>query len=96
MQISATTMAEAALHLKERLKSVSPCLPVDDVVRSVEYYRDVPGFHFDCDWGEPGCAVILLRDSIEISLSNPAGSGFVPPNRKIHAETAWDSLYLGE
>jgi hypothetical protein len=42
VQISATTMAEAALHLQ--LKSVSPCLLVDDVVKSAEYYRDVLGF----------------------------------------------------
>ena len=35
-------MAEAALHLQ--LKSVSPCLLVDDVVKSAEYYRDVLGF----------------------------------------------------
>lgn len=40
-------MAEAALHLKEQLKSVSPCLLVDDVVKSAEYYRDTLGFHFD-------------------------------------------------
>lgn len=37
-------MAEAALHPKERFKSVSPCFLVDDVVKSAEYYRDVLGF----------------------------------------------------
>ena len=86
-------MAEAAPHLKERLKSVSPCLLVADVVKSVEYYRDVPGFHFDGYWGEPACVVILLRDSIEISLSKPGGSGFVRLNRKMHAEAAW-TVYI--
>jgi predicted enzyme related to lactoylglutathione lyase len=87
----ATAMAEAAPRVKEQLKSVSPCLLVDDVVKSAEYYRDVLGFHFDRYWGEPPCFVILLRDSIEISLSNPGGSGFVRPNRKVHRDTPWDT-----
>jgi catechol 2,3-dioxygenase-like lactoylglutathione lyase family enzyme len=52
-------MAEAAPHLKEQLKSVSPCLRVDDVVKSAEYYRDVLGFHFDRYWGELACFVVL-------------------------------------
>jgi len=69
MQISATTMAEAAPHLKGRLKSVSPCLLLDDGIKSVEYYRDVPGVHFDCYGGEPACVVIFLRDSIEMLSS---------------------------
>ena len=77
-------MAEAAPQVKEQLKSVSPCLLVDDVVKSAEYYRDVLGFHFDRYWGEPACFVILLRDYIEILLSKPGGSGFVRPNRKVH------------
>jgi predicted enzyme related to lactoylglutathione lyase len=87
----ATAMAEAAPRVKEQLKSDSPCLLVDDVVKSAEYYRDVLGFHFDRYWGEPPCFVILLRDSIEISLSNPGGSGFVRPNRKVHRDTPWDT-----
>jgi predicted enzyme related to lactoylglutathione lyase len=86
-----TAMAEAAPRVKEQFKSVSPCLLVDDVVKSAEYYRDVLGFHFDRYWGEPPCFVILLRDSIEISLSNPGGSGFVRPNRKVHRDAPWDT-----
>lgn len=49
------------------------------------------GFHFDRNWGETPCFVILLRDSIEISLSNPGGSGFVRPNRKVHPDAPWDA-----
>lgn len=49
------------------------------------------GFHFDRYWGEPPCFVILLRDSIEISLSNPGGSGLARPNRKIHPDAPWDA-----
>jgi catechol 2,3-dioxygenase-like lactoylglutathione lyase family enzyme len=91
VQISATTMAEAALHPKERFKSVSPCFLVDDVVKSAESYRDVLGFHFDRYWGKTACFVMLLRDSIEISLSKPGGSRIVRPNRKMHAEAPWDA-----
>jgi len=47
---------EAAPQAKEQLKSVSPCLLVDDVVKSAEYCRDVPGFHFDRYWGEQACS----------------------------------------
>jgi hypothetical protein len=46
----ATAMAEAAQQVKEQLKSVAPCLLVDDVVKTAEYYRDVLGFHFDRYW----------------------------------------------
>jgi predicted enzyme related to lactoylglutathione lyase len=83
-------MAETAARVKEQFKSVSPCLLVDDVIKSAEFYRDVLGFHFDRYWGEPPCFVILLRDSVEISLNNPRGSGPVHPNRKAHAEAPWD------
>jgi hypothetical protein len=40
-------MPEAAPRVKEQLKSVSPCLLVDDVVKSAEYYREVLEFYFD-------------------------------------------------
>jgi hypothetical protein len=39
---------------------------------------------------------MLLRDSIEISLSKPGGSRIVRPNRKMHAEAPWDAYNLGE
>lgn len=84
-------MAEAAPQVKEQLKSVSPCLLVDHVVKSAEYDRDALGFHFDRYWGEPPCFVILLRDSSEISLSKPGGTGFVRPNRKAHHDAPWDA-----
>jgi predicted enzyme related to lactoylglutathione lyase len=83
-------MADLAIHSTERLRSISPCFLVEDVVKTAEYYRDVLGFHFHRYWGEPPCFVILLRDSIEISLSSPRGC--TPrPNRKAHVDAPWDA-----
>jgi len=78
------------------LRAISPCFLVEDVVKTAEYYRDVLGFHFDRYWGEPPCFVILLRDSVEISLSNPGG-GFTPrPNRRDHPDAPWDAyIWVG-
>ncbi|MGB7845122.1 MAG: VOC family protein [Candidatus Acidiferrum sp.] len=76
-------MTDPASHSTGKLRSISPCFLVEDVVKTAEYYRDVLGFHFDRYWGEPPCFVILLRDSIE---------GCIPrPNRKVHAEAPWDA-----
>ena len=83
-------MAESGAHQTGNLKAISPCFLVDDVVKTAEYYRDVLGFRFDRFWGEPPCFVILLRDSIEISLSNPGGSQLTRPNRKAHPDAPWD------
>lgn len=82
-------MPDSATNSTEKLRSISPCFLVDDVVKTAEYYRDVLGFHFDRYWGEPPCFVILLRDSIEISLSTP-GACTPRPNRKVHADAPWD------
>jgi predicted enzyme related to lactoylglutathione lyase len=73
------------------LRAISPCFLVEDVVKTAEYYRDILGFHFDRYWGEPPCFVILLRDSIEISLSNPGGTFAPRPNRKAHPDAPWDA-----
>jgi catechol 2,3-dioxygenase-like lactoylglutathione lyase family enzyme len=83
-------MAEPVPSAKA-FRAVSPCFLVDDVVKSAEYYRDVLGFHFRRYWGEPPCFVILLRDSIEISLNNPGGTGLARPNRKAHPDAPWDA-----
>jgi catechol 2,3-dioxygenase-like lactoylglutathione lyase family enzyme len=71
-------MADPAAYATEKLRSISPCFLVDDLVKTAEYYRDVLGFHFDRYWGQPPCFVILLRDSIEISFSNPGGLHSTP------------------
>ncbi len=84
-------MAEIAAKTKNNLRAIAPCFLVDDVVKTAEYYRDVLGFHFHRYWGEPPCFVILLRDSIEISLSNPGSPGLGRPNRKAHADAPWDA-----
>jgi predicted enzyme related to lactoylglutathione lyase len=90
-------MAEIAPNTKNKLKAISPCFLVDDVVKSAEYYRDVLGFHFHRYWGEPPCFVILLREGIEISLSNPGASGLARPNRKAHRDAPWDAyVWVGD
>lgn len=83
-------MADVASQAAQRLRSISPCFLVEDVVRTAEYYRDVLGFHFDRYWGELPCFVILLRDSVEISFSKPGPSTSPRPSRNAHAQTPWD------
>jgi predicted enzyme related to lactoylglutathione lyase len=82
-------MASAAPVVK--FLGVSPSFLVDDVVKSAEFYRDVLGFHFNRYWGEPPCFVIVMRDSAEFSLGNPGATGLARPNRKAHADAAWDA-----
>ncbi len=84
-------MADPATHATVKLGSISPCFLVDDVVKTAEYYQDILGFHFDRYWGEPPCFVILLRDAIEISLSNAGAGCTLHPNRKAHSDAPWDA-----
>ena len=41
---------------------------VNDVLRSVEYFRDVLGFHTEFTWGEPVCYAGVERGNVMIHL----------------------------
>jgi catechol 2,3-dioxygenase-like lactoylglutathione lyase family enzyme len=57
-----------------RLKSLAPQFLVDDLARSIAYYRDVLGFAFGEPWG--GFYAIGSRDGFDVHLKeapkNPA------------------------
>ena len=51
------------------LTSLAPQFLVDDLDRSIAYYRDTLGFEFGEPWG--GFYAIGLRDGLELHLKNP-------------------------
>ena len=63
-------------HVGERhFYGVIPVFLVDDVVKTVEYYRDVLGFEVDFVYGEPPIYASVSRDDaiLNFSQSSPAG-----------------------
>ena len=52
--------------ISPRLTSLAPQILVDDLDRSIKYYRDTLGFDFDEQWG--GFYAIGLRDGLELHL----------------------------
>ncbi len=79
-------MAETPSHSRAAVRAIFPCLLVLVLIKSAKYHQDAPGFHFHRYWEEPPCFVMLLRDSIEISLSKPGLSFLNHPNRNGHRE----------
>ncbi|HKW89101.1 MAG TPA: VOC family protein [Candidatus Acidoferrales bacterium] len=78
-------------HAKtKQLLCAHPCLIVNNLIESAEFYRDKLGFTFERYWGEPPCFVMVLRDDVEIFLSCQ-GPGLAKPNRKVHPEIFWDA-----
>lgn len=54
------------IEIKPRLTSLAPQFLVDDLDRSIAYYRDVLGFVFGEPWG--GFYAIGSRDGLELHL----------------------------
>ena len=52
-----------------RLTSLAPQFLVDDLDRSIAYYRDTLGFDFGEPWG--GFYAIGLRDGLQLHLKKP-------------------------
>ncbi len=44
------------------LSHSSPIFPVDDPLKTAEYYRDVLGFDINFKWGDPPTYIVLNRD----------------------------------
>jgi len=54
------------ITMSPRLTSLAPQFLVDDLNRSISYYRDTLGFHFGEPW--EGFYAIGLRDGLELHL----------------------------
>ena len=57
-----------------KIESVSPILSVDDLVKSIAFYRHPLGFDLAWSWGEPADIAAVCRDSVEITLTQRAGA----------------------
>lgn len=57
-----------------KIESVSPILSVHDLAQSIDFYRRALGFELAWSWGEPPDIAAICRDSVEITLTQRAGS----------------------
>ena len=57
-----------------KIESVSPILSVDDLVKSIAFYRHPLGVDLAWSWGEPADIAAVCRDSVEITLTQRAGA----------------------
>ena len=63
------------------VERATPCLLVDDVIDTAEYYRDVLGFSFAGLYGNPPGFVIVDRDGARLMFRrSPAGRTRRPSN----------------
>ena len=67
---------------------------VKDVVRSVEYFRDVLGFHTEFTWGEPVCYAGVERGHVAIHLQAASDTKRHPGHGAVNVfVTDVDALY---
>lgn len=67
---------------------------VKDVVRSVEYYQDVLGFHTEFTWGEPVCYAGVERGNVLIHLQASSDTKRQPGHGAVNVfVTEVDTLY---
>ena len=67
---------------------------VKDVVRSVEYFRDVLGFHTEFTWGEPVCYAGVERGQVAIHLQAASDTKRHPGHGAVNVfVTDVDALY---
>ena len=67
---------------------------VKDVVRSMEYFRDVLGFHTEFTWGEPVCYAGVERGSVAIHLQAASDTKRQPGHGAVNVfVTDVDALY---
>ena len=79
---------------KPRVTSLAPQFLVDDLQRSIGYYRDKLGFNFDEPWGD--FYAIGRRDGLEIHLKctpkHPAERQFRRENDHLDASAGVDGI----
>lgn len=52
-----------------KIESVSPILSVNDLAKSIDFYRHALGFDLAWAWGEPSDIAAVCRDGVEITLT---------------------------
>lgn len=57
-----------------KIESVSPILSVNDLEKSIDFYRHALGFDLAWSWGEPPDIAAVCRDGVEITLTQRAGA----------------------
>lgn len=72
--------------------SIAPCLIVDDVVATANYYRDQLGFHYERFWGQPPNFCMVERGGVTLMLSQLCPGGRMRPNHTVDGNgDAWDA-----
>ncbi|MFN7944121.1 MAG: VOC family protein [Blastocatellia bacterium] len=75
---------------RPKVISITPCLIVSDLQRSLTFYCEQLGFREPAAWGEPPCFAMLNRDEFDLMLSLAATPEQIRPNG---AHGVWD-FYL--
>jgi catechol 2,3-dioxygenase-like lactoylglutathione lyase family enzyme len=76
------------------LSAAATLFVVRDVLRSVEYYRDVLGFHTEFTYGEPVCYAGVERDHVAIHLQAASDTKRQPGHGGVNVfVTDVDALY---
>jgi predicted enzyme related to lactoylglutathione lyase len=71
---------------------IAPCIIVDDVQSTADYYRDVLGFQYNRIWGEPPCFCMVMRAGVVIMLKQLPTKGNMHPNHLSDAtDENWDA-----
>ena len=79
---------------KVSLCGAATVLVVNDVLRSVEHYRDVLGFHTEFTYGEPVFYAGVERDGVDIHLQAASHTKRQPGHGAVNIfVTDVDSLY---
>ena len=84
-------MAEETVTDRPRWR-VAPCLVVDDVVATANYYRDQLGFGYERFWNDPPSFCMVWRNGVCLMLGQLEQPGGMRPNRLVDPEgAAWDA-----
>jgi predicted enzyme related to lactoylglutathione lyase len=59
---------------------IAPCIIVDDVQATANFYRDALGFQYNHIWGEPPCFCMVMRAGVVIMLKQLPTKGNMHPN----------------
>lgn len=57
-----------------KIESVSPILSVNDLAKAIDFYCRTLGFDLAWSWGEPPDIAAVCRDSVELTLTQRAGT----------------------
>jgi len=66
---------------KELFSHCANILPVEDIVRSIEFYKDKLGFEVNFTWNDPVEYAVLKRGDVGIHLPQREGCSDEPQSR---------------